>query len=395
MTSGAPVLVAGAGIGGLTAAICLMRADIPARVFEQAAVLGEIGAGIQVSANAGRVYRDIGLMDAIEAAGALPETYRFRMFDDGAVLQEIPLGEAYRARHGVPYVTIHRADLHSILVDAVHRLAVDAVRLGARVDDFTQDGAGIVLRLAGGETICGVALVGADGVKSTVRRLLIGDPPARYTGDAVWRAIVPAEALPPAYRDNAVDIWVGPGRHAVTYPLRGGRFVNFVGCVEHPGFEDESWTTAHPWEEMRDDFAGWHPRIGAIIEAADRGQCYRWALRIREPADNWSDGRVTLLGDAAHATLPYMAQGAAMAVEDAAVLARCLCAGDPVVDAIGRYQRNRIPRTTRIVNESTANRALFHLPDRQALRDAFARRDMNAERTAWLFSYDALTVPLD
>lgn len=170
--------------------------------------------------------------------------------------------------------------------------------------------------------------------------------------------------------------------------------MNLVGCVEFARWEDESWTTPRPWTEMRADFDGWHPMITAIIEAADRDQCFRWALRDREPIRHWSTARVALLGDAAHPTLPYMAQGAAMAVEDAVVLARALVQQPDVPAAIALYQRNRIDRTARIVNESRANRALFHLPDVDALRTAFARRDINAERSAWLFSYDPTTVEL-
>ena len=393
--SAAPILIAGAGIGGLSAAACLIRAGHTVRLFEQAPTLSEVGAGIQISANAARVYAHLGLLDEIEARGALPDTYRFRMFDDGEVLQSIPLGSGYRGRHGVPYVTIHRADLHAALVAAVERLDPEALRLGARITGFAQDADGVTAQLEDGSTARGAALIGADGIHSAVRRQILGDTAVEYTGDTAWRVIVPAEVLPEAFRTREVNIWVGPRRHAVTYPLRGGSLVNFVGCVEQEGWEDESWTTPRPWAEMRDDFTGWHPMIAALIERADRDQCYRWALCLRAPVANWTEGRVTLLGDAAHPTLPYMAQGAAMAVEDAAVLARALEGEGDIAAGLARYQASRLPRTTRIVTESSANRHLFHEPDRERLRAAFAKRDMNAERTAWLFSYDPLGVPLD
>lgn len=389
----APVVIAGAGIGGLTAAACLLRAGIDAVVLEQAAALSEVGAGIQISANAARVYRHLGILPQIEAAGALPALYRFRMFDTGEVLQTIPLGAGYRDRHGVPYITIHRADLHAALVAAVRALKPAAIRLGVQVTGYAEGHAGVEVTTSAG-AMAASALIGADGIRSAIRRQMLGDTPAEYTGDAVWRVVLPSEHLPPDLRPGNVDIWVGPRRHAVTYPLRSGRLANFVGCVEHDGTAGESWTTPHPWSEMAGDFAGWHPAIAGIIAQAARDQCFRWSLRIRPPVANWTDGRVTLLGDAAHPTLPYMAQGAAMAVEDALVLARAMAARPDAAEALRVYQAARIERTTRIVTESSANRLLFHEPDRDRLRDRFAARDLNAERSAWLFSYDPGTVPL-
>ena len=388
----APVLIAGAGIGGLTAAACLLQAGIDVEVYEQAPALAEVGAGIQISANAGRVYRHLGLMDAVRAAGAVPALYRFRMFDTGEVLQTIPLGAGYEARHGVPYVTIHRADLHALLVDRVRALKSDAIRLGVAVTGYSSGPSEAALLTPRGP-VRGAAVIGADGIRSAIRAQMLGDTPAEYTGDCVWRAMVRTDDLPIEHRSDCVDIWVGPHRHAVTYPLRGGALTNFVGCVEYDGLPEESWTTARPWSEMQADFTGWHPMIQALIDHASRDECYRWSLRIRPPVGNWTDGRVTLLGDAAHPTLPYMAQGAAMAVEDAVVLARAM-SGAEVPQALTAYQRARLARTTRIVTESTANRALFHQPDRDRLQAAFAARDMNAERSAWLFSYDPVTVDL-
>jgi salicylate hydroxylase len=388
------ILIAGGGIGGLTAAACLLKAGFEVIVLEQARVLAEVGAGIQISANAGRVYQDIGLIDAIAEIGVCPDKYRFLVYDDGDVLQEIPLGETYRERHGLPYVTIHRADLHELLVERVRQLSPYALRTGATVSRYEEDDTGVTVRLKSGETVRGDALVGADGIKSIVRAGIAGSDDAPYTGDSVWRVIVPMESLPVEFRRMNTDIWAGPGKHAVTYPLRRGQLMNLVGCVEQEGWEDESWVTPRPWEEMRADFEGWHPMITTIIEKADRNACYRWALRDREPIDNWMSERVTLLGDAAHPTLPYMAQGAAMAVEDAAVLARCLVKADSVKNAFEFYQGARLDRTARIVRESGSNRALFHMDSVSELRAAFAKRNMNAERSAWLFSYDPLTVEL-
>lgn len=388
------VLIAGGGIGGMTAAGCLLKADIDVEVLEQAPALGEVGAGIQLSANPMRVLRHLGLVERLRAAGYQPSSYQFRMYDTAEVLQEIPLGPDYEERHGVPYLSVHRADLLDALIAAVVAQKADAVTLAAEITDFTEDDTGVTVRLSDGQERRGDVLIGADGIKSLVRARILGQTPVSYTGDQSWRILVPAERLPAELRPTTVNICVGPGKHGVVYPIRADGLINMVGCVEYETWDDESWTSRRPWGEMKADFAGWHENIQAIIDHADRDECFRWAMNNRPPVTNWSTSRVTLLGDAAHPSLPYMAQGGAMAIEDGAVLARALASGCPVADALQLYQRNRVERTTRVVNESSANRAMFHLPSEAALRDAFARRNMNAERNAWLFSYDPITVDL-
>lgn len=388
------VLIAGGGIGGLVAAACLLKKGHDVQVFEQAPALGEVGAGIQVSANAGRVFQYLGLEDRIAAAGALPDEYRFRTFDTGEVLQKIEFGERYRELHGTRYVSIHRADLHNILVEAVRTFKPDAIHIGVRVVRYEESETAATLHFEDDPSVSGDVVVGADGIKSVIRNQILGHSEAEFTGDAVWRIVVSMDDLPEKYRSNCVDIWVGPGRHAVTYPLRQGRLMNLVAAVEHESWDQESWTTPHPWTEMRDDFLGWNPMIREIIEAVPRDECYRWVLKNRKPVGNWSTKRATLLGDAAHPTLPYMAQGAAMAVEDGAVLSRALDQESDVAAALDLYQRNRIDRTSRVVLESNDNRQLFHMPNMDELRVAFARRNISAERSKWLFSYDAMTVDL-
>ena len=310
------------------------------------------------------------------------------------MLQTIPLGGTYAERHGVPYYTVHRADFHALLAARVQALKPDAIRLATRVEDFEQTSGGVSLSLIDGSTVGGDLLIGADGIRSVVRERIVGPTPINYTGDAAWRIAVPAGALAPDQRLDSVDIWVGPARHAVVYPIRRGELVNFVGAIEDDGWQEDSWTARRPWSDLQADFTDWNGAIRSIIDVADREQCYRWALNNRTPVTTWSTRSATLLGDAAHPTLPYMAQGAAMAIEDAAVLTRALQAEADTATALELYQRNRTERTARIVNESSANRELFHLPTVADLRDAFAKRDMNAERTAWLFSYDPMTVDL-
>ena len=388
------VLIVGGGIGGMTAAACLLRAGIHVAVFEQSTALGEVGAGIQLSAIPMRVLRHLGLIEELSRRGVRPEAYQFKMFDTTEVLQEIPLGAGYVKRHGVPYLSVHRADLLNALIAAVTQQDAGAVTLDANATDFVEDAHGVTLHFADGNEARGDVLIGSDGIKSMVRSKILGETPVHYTGDQSWRILVPAERLTPEQRPDTVNICVGPGKHGVVYPIRPDGLVNMVGCVEYKTWDEESWTARRPWAEMKSDFAGWHENIQAIIDHADRDQCYRWAMNNRPPVDRWCTARATLLGDAAHPSLPYMAQGGAMAIEDGAVIARALQQEKDVAAALDLYQRNRLDRTTRIVNESSANRNMFHLPSETALRNAFAQRDMNAERNAWLFSYDPKTVKL-
>ena len=388
------VLIAGGGIGGLTAAACLLRAGFEVELYEQAPELSEIGAGIQMSANPTRVLYDLGLAEQLDAVAVRPAAYRFVIYDSADVLQQIVMGDTYVERHGVPYYVLHRSDFLKILEDKVRALNPDVIHLNSAVEGFSESDHAVQLRLSDGRTAMGDVLIGADGIKSVVRSQIVGETPAHYTGDVAWRVTVPMEGLPQNDEPHTVDIWVGPSRHAVSYPIRAGHLMNFVGVVEFDEWSEESWISKHPWENFKQDFEGWHPKIQAIIDAADHDNCFRWALNDRAPISNWSTSRATLMGDAAHPTLPYMAQGAAMAIEDAAVLTRALQTAADVPAALDLYERNRVDRAARIVNESSANRGLFHHDSPEELRRAFSERDISAERTAGLFSYNPLTVEL-
>ena len=388
------VLIAGAGIGGLAAASSLMKAGHKVEIYEQAPQLAEIGAGIQVSANAMHVLRYLGLEDAIARVGVQPGAYVFRLHDTGEEIQRFSLSEEHERMHGAPYRQLHRADLHEILAARARAADPGVVRLNRKAMGFTESADGVELHFADGTSTRGDLLIGADGLKSVVRKQFLGDAPATYTGDAAWRLLVPTERLPADLLERAMSVFMGPEGHVVSYYLRAGSLLNFVGCVETDEVSDESWTQKLPWDEFKAQFKGWHPAIQTIIDAADKDQCYRWSLFNRPPIRNWSTGRVTLLGDAAHPTLPYLAQGAVMAIEDGAVLTRALAMTDSIPEALQLYQRNRVDRTARIVLQSSANRELFHLPSVAEIRARFAKRDEGEERNRWLYSYNPMTVEL-
>ena len=387
-------IIIGAGIGGLSCAALLLRRGYEVRVLEQAPALAEVGAGIQFSANSTRVLRSLGVLAAVEAVSVTPIEYRFRLHSTGELLQTIPLGAVHAERHGAPYYLAHRADVHNILYDAVRSLQANVVSLDARVVAVLEDDRGVTVRCANGAEHSADLVIGADGIHSMLRQRNLGDTPARFTGNVAWRCMLPAARLPPGFKDPVVEVWAGPKRHVVIYPIRGGEWINFVGIVEDSGWRNESWTVKSSWQDLHAEFAAWHPGVRDVVAAVEQDQCYRWALLDRPPARGWSTARTTLLGDAAHPTLPLLAQGANMAIEDGEILCRALGQADSLAVALQLYQRNRFERTARVQSESAANVSLFHNDSDDELRRMFAARKMDRERSSWLYNYDPLTVAL-
>lgn len=391
-----PIIIVGAGIGGLTCALALLQRGFAVEVYEQAAELREIGAGVQISANGTRVLRALGLERALEAYAVHPSAKEVRHWRSGRTWKLFDLGVVSEERYGAPYIFIHRGDLHRVLAEAVRALKPDAIRQGACCVGLEQTADAVVLRLEGGASARGALLIGADGVHSAVRAAVFGAGKPEFTGCMAWRCVIPAERLRKGIPMAGTN-WLGPGRHIVHYPLRRGEVLNFVGMVERDDWRIESWTAQGTREECMADFAGWHEDVQAIVEAVDVPN--KWALMVREPMTRWSEGRVTLLGDACHPTLPDLAQGACMAIEDGFMLARCLQAcGEDYEAAFRRYEAARIPRTTQIVRGSAAAKNRFH--DRRLGDDEDADRyiatEWTPERTAqrydWLFTYNALEV---
>jgi len=387
------IAVVGGGIGGLAAALSLLRAGLDVQVFEQAAALMEVGAGIQISPNASRLLHRLGLGGALDRTGVRPVAVHQRRWDDGRTLQRAPLGEAMEAAFGAPYYHFHRADLLKALADA---LPPERLHLGHRLAGFTDHGDRVDLRFAHGERVAAGMLVGADGIHSTVRGELFGPEQPRFTDCIAYRGLVPADRLSHLELEVLANNWMGPGGHFVHYFVAGGRLVNFVAINERETWTRESWTDRGEVADALAAFKGWHPQVSAIIGAVD--ETFIWALFDRTPLERWSVGRVTLLGDACHAMLPFMAQGAAQSIEDGATLAACLRqdgAAD-VASALRRYDALRRPRATRLQEMSRANKTRYHLPDGLAQQARDAELAMRGDRTiaalGWLYGHDALAI---
>ena len=388
--TGPRIAIVGGGIGGLAAAAFLHRAGLPAVVYEQTAELREIGAGLVIAPNAARLLRRLGVLDAVERQAVRLETgWEFRRWADGTVLSAENLAARCERLYGEHTYTAHRADLHDAIGLAV---PAGAVRLGKRCTGVGVAGARPVLRFSDGEETEADVVIGADGVHSVIRGAIATPAPATYSGLCAFRALVPARDAPAFARRPAHTLWIGPGHHLVHYPVSAGRSVNLVAFAPAGGYTTESWTATATIDEFLAEFGGWDTRLTGLIEAA--GTPGRWALLDRAPLDRWSQGTVTLLGDAAHPMFPFFAQGAAQSIEDAAVLAACLAGADGGADglaaALRRYETLRLPRTTRLQEISHARAHVNHLPDgpEQRSRDAaFAATDPLAAN-GWIYRYD-------
>ncbi len=393
------VTIVGAGIGGLTAALALVQRGFDVTVCEQAQVLREIGAGVQLSPNGCRVLASLGLLDELRGCAVQAEGKEIRLWSTGQTWPLFDLGPLSASVYGFPYLMVHRGDLQMLLARALERARPDALLLDARVVGLEEGADRVTAVLHDGRRVTGDVLIGADGVHSQIRSQVVPPMSASFTGCMAWRGLVPADRLPSHLRRQVGSNWVGPGRHVVTYPLRGGQLVNFVGVVERSDWETESWTAKGTRDECARDFEGWHDDVHRLIDNIDAH--YRWALVSREPIDRWSNGRVVLLGDACHPMLPFMAQGAVMAIEDGLILARCLAASDDVPEAFARYEALRMERANHCVHAAARNRQIFHdgrLADADEAAAYVASQWSEAkvtERYDWLFAYDAVDCPID
>jgi salicylate hydroxylase len=382
--------IVGAGIGGLALAAALRDTNVDVAVYEQAPELREVGAGLQVAPNASRVLHQLGLREEVQRIAVSPSATHFRRWDDASLIAAQALGDTIEREFGAPWYTVHRAELHELLLRSSGEGIVELRRRLVRVDQTSR---GVVLHFADGNSArCDIA-VGADGIRSTVRAALFGDEQPRFTGNTAWRGLLPARDVAGLDLPCVSTALLGPGRHFVYYFVSGGRSLNWVALTPSNTWTDESWTAPGDAADAMAEYAGW-TSIPRRLIAAQPGTIFRWALYDRDPLPTWGRGRVTLLGDAAHPMLPFMSQGAAQALEDAAVLAISLERVRDPVDALRVYEDLRRERTARVQLGSRANERIFHLADgpEQEVRDqAFRERSTAGGRhsDAWVFGYDA------
>lgn len=395
MSDGLRIGIIGGGIGGVSLARSLERQGIAYRLFERAPVFGDVGAGVQMTPNAVKVLRALGLEGALEASGFLPEAMVGRNGLTGAELFRTPLKAACPALFGAPFYHVHRADLHAALAQDIPAARAS---LNARCVGVRQNASSATALFADGSSFEADLIVGADGVRSAVRAALWGDEPATYTGHMCWRALVPVERHPLPFVGPEAAFWLGPRGHVVTYYVKGGAMVNIVAVSESGGWVEESWTVKSSRAALLAGFAGWHGDLLRLFERTDAAQIYEWGLFDRDPMPAWSRGRTTLLGDAAHPMLPFLSQGAAMAIEDAYVLAAALAHhGADVPAALAAYEAERLARTARVQLEARERGKTYHLASAAELeaRDRAFKAAEAANPNAvgikaeWVYQYDA------
>jgi len=377
------VAIVGAGIAGLALATLLRRAGIDCEVYEQTHRFTAVGAGIQLSPNGVRVLFRLGLADALAESGVVARSIETRRWDDGALLSRVSHGEDCAAAYGAPYYLIHRADLQRSLV---RLLPAGEAQLGRRAAAVTERPGHVELRLEDGTRETADLVVGADGVHSVVRTAIVADEPI-FSGYSVYRGLLPAGLLPGLVRDPRVMFWFGPQRHVTYYPIAGRRIIHFSAVAETPGAAVGRSATDGVAEELASKFDGWHPDVRRVVTATR--SVTRWGLFDRDVIPRYGTGRLVLIGDAAHPTLPYLSQGANQALEDAETLAGLLVE-DPGT-AIRRYQAIRHPRTAEVHRQARLRARAFHLSDgpEQRARDAVLAAEQTLEHLDWLYAVPA------
>lgn len=382
------VLVVGAGIGGLATALALQRAGIRVSVYEQAQALAEIGAGLTLASNGCLVLQHLGVAAVLADLGVVPGHGAVKHYRTGKTLVDIPRGATQVERYGAPYCQIHRNDLHQALVAAVRSADPHCLHLGCALEDFGQDERGVTALFNNALSARGDLLVGCDGIRSTVRARLFGTEDPRYTGYVAWRGVVPMERLTESMVTPESAVWIGPGHFLTRYKIRRGELLNYIAIARTSNWVEEGWSVRSTVEALLSEFRDFEPIARSILMATPPDQCFKWGIFDRDPLPTWTTGRVTLLGDAAHPTTPFLGQGAAIALEDALVLARAIVAADSVAEALARYEKARVSRANAILLASRDNG--IHLTTTDP--DQYQAGTHRNEESLGLASYNAATV---
>lgn len=393
------VLIAGGGIGGLATALTLLQHGFEVAVYEQSSELREVGAGIQISPNGNRVLDHLGVLAKLQSLSSPTQGKEIRLWNTGQMWKLFDLGQAAIDKYGFPYMTVFRPHLLQVLADAVHALDPQAIHLDARCQSMTQTDDSVTLHLEDGSTSTGDVLIGADGLHSKIRSALFGVQAPDFSGMVAWRGLIPIHTLPAHMARPIATNWVGPGGHVVHYPVNGGEVMNFVGILEGNTWPSAPWSTPGTVQACHAAFEGWHEDVHTMIDHVPAFS--KWALCGKPALPHWSQGRVTLLGDACHPTLPFLAQGAVFTLEDAIVLQRCLRHDShDVVRALQRYESARLQRAYRMVDGARDNTTRFHNPALAHPQQAqnFIEREWQqsaiGNRYDWLFTYDAMTADI-
>jgi len=392
MKPGMKVAIIGGGIGGVALASTLKHHGIQSRLFERAPAFGEVGAGIQMTPNAVKILRTLGVFEELERVSFLPQNIVGRNWKTGREMWRTPLAEDCPRLYGAPFFHVHRADLHRVLLGTID---LDQTQLSTTCVGVHQDKDKAVVSFEDGSEYVADVVVGADGIHSVVRKSLFGEEPPRFTGNMCWRAVVPFDKPPFDIVTPDSSFWLGPNGHVVTYYVSGGKAVNIVAVLESKDWVVESWNVRSTREELMAGYKGWHPNLQKLFSRAD--DVFKWGLFDRDPMPCWTKGRVTLLGDAAHPMLPFLSQGAAMAIEDGFVLGGALAETAGVPAALARYEALRRPRTSRVQLESRERGRTYHLSSRfaQIKRDIGYRIKsiINPQTSGlganWVYEYDA------
>lgn len=395
MTKEIQIGIIGGGIGGVILARALLERGFDCHIFEQAPAFGEIGAGVQVTPNAVKVLKALGLGQSLADVGFLPEAMVGRDWQTSDELFRSPLKAVTRDAFGAEFYHVHRADLHTILTKDI---PPEKVSFGTQCTGVSENGDKSIAHFSDGSSYKADLIVGADGIRSPVRQSLWGDDDPAFTGHMCWRALVPVDQHPLPFVGPDAAFWMGPNAHVVSYYVKGGKAVNIVAVKETADWVEESWTERSSTEELLTAYQGWHSDLIRLFEMTDPTQTFKWGLFDRNPMTRWSTKHCTLLGDAAHPMLPFLSQGAAMAIEDAYVLAESLDHfSNDMSAALSAYEAERIPRTSDVLLGARERGRSYHLSTPEELRkrnEAFReakKKDPNAVgiRAEWIYNYDA------